>query len=254
MLKPRIGITNSPTIRDDLPIQALNRVYVDAVVRAGGIPVILPVLDPVDADLMVQGLDGLLLSGGSDIDPSLYGAPRLSETDGVDRDRDEWEMGLVFAAIERGIPLLGVCRGAQVVNVAMGGTLMQHLPLVTDHSHRERERFAEPVHDIEVLPGSRLARVAGLHLAGVNSLHHQAVAEIGQELRVVAWAPDGVVEAIESDGPHRILGVQWHPELLPELAGHALLFDWLVSEAVQGPAQIVDVTGPEPLGGGLAVA
>ena len=257
VLKPKIGLTNSPAVHNGLPVEALTRVYIDAVRRAGALPLLMPVLDPIDAASMVEGLDGLLLTGGGDVDPACYGAPRMADTDEVNRARDDWELALVFAAMERGIPVLGICRGSQIINVAMGGTLMQHLPLVTEQAHRERERFDEHIHDVEVLPGSVLAWATGSQRMAVNTLHHQAVAEVGRELRVTGWAPDGVIEAIESDGPHRMLGVQWHPELMSEFAGHAELFTWLVGEALRGavrPSVLVDMTGPDTLGGDLAVA
>jgi putative glutamine amidotransferase len=243
-MKPRIGITSSPTSHDDREVQAVNTAYVTAVVRAGGIPLMFPILDPADVADVIDTVDGLLFTGGGDIEPSRYGAPRMAETDGVEPARDAWELALATAALDHDLPILGVCRGSQLLNVACGGTLMQHLPDVSVVGHRDRLRFAERIHDVEVLVGSRLASVIELHLVGVNTLHHQAVAELGEGLRAVAWAPDGIIEAIEGSGTRRLIGVQWHPELLPHLAGHPDLFAWLIEESRQ--AAVVASIGPEP--------
>jgi putative glutamine amidotransferase len=232
----RIGITATSSVFDGRPVEELTRAYIASVVRAGGLPTILPVLDPELAPAMVDGLDGLLLSGGGDIEPMRYGAPPAPEVDGVDRARDTWELALVAAAIERGVPVLGICRGAQVLNVAAGGTLVQHLPDHSDQVHRDRERFGEIVHGVRIAPGSRLARAMGRVDAGVNTLHHQAVDQIGLGLEAVAWGPDGFVEAVEGVAHARLLGVQWHPELLADVPGHPELFRWLIDEATILPA------------------
>ena len=199
--------------------------------RAGAIPVVLPVLDARDVDDLLRSVDGILLSGGVDIDPSWYGAVRQPEVEVVDLARDEFELALVRAAADLGVPVLGVCRGMQLINVAFGGTLVQHLPGTDSASgHRERVRFAEVIHDIDVVEGSRLGAVLGATHIGVNTLHHQAVDQIGSGLVPVAWSSDdGIVEALESVGTSRMLGVQWHPELLAHLPGNAELFAWLVS-------------------------
>jgi putative glutamine amidotransferase len=237
----RIGITATSSVFDGRPVEELTRAYVSSVVRAGGLPMMLPVLDPDLAPSMVEGIDGLLLSGGGDIEPIRYGAPAAPEVDGVDRARDGWELALVAAAIERGVPVLGICRGAQILNVAAGGTLVQHLPDHTDQVHRDRERFGEIVHGVRIARGSRLARAMGRARAGVNTLHHQAVDQVGLGLEAVAWGPDGFVEAVEGVAHARILGVQWHPELLADVPGHPELFRWLVDEATAVP----DTAGAE---------
>ncbi len=232
-MKPRIGITTTPRVDDDCLLEALDRANVTAVVEAGGMPFVLPVLDPAEAEAAVSCLDGLLLSGGGDVDPAVYGCPALPEVQGVDTGRDAWELALVRAALARDLPVLGICRGAQVLNVGAGGTLIQHLPLVSDLQHCRKDQAATPVHGVRVLDGSRLqaAMGVGLGLLGVNSLHHQAVGTVGAGLRATGWAEDGTIEAVEGEDGRRLLGVQWHPELLVGEPGHAALFGWLVAEA-----------------------
>jgi len=233
-MKPRVGVTATPTIHDDRLVEEINRSYVRAVIDAGGVPLVVPVLEPTDVDAVLDGLDGLLLSGGGDIEPARYGQLPCEHVDGVDRARDAWELALVEAALERDLPIFGICRGLQVLNVARGGSLVQHLPDVTEQSHRERERYADEIHAVEVQADSRVAEAMGLTTGRVNTLHHQAVDELGSGLRIVGRGDDGVVEAIEVvDGP-RAIAVQWHPELLPHLPGHPELFRWLVLEASRG--------------------
>lgn len=230
-MKPRIGITVSLTIHDERAVEALERAYVDAVIRAGGVPLVLPACDPSEVEAVAGCLDGLLLSGGGDVDPARYGAMISPEVKGVEPERDAWELALVAYALKVGLPVLGTCRGAQILNVAMGGTLVVHLPDVTSNEHCQRDRWGEEVHDVAVQKASTLRAVVGLEVIGVNSLHHQAVDQVGTGLRAVGWADDGVVEAVEGIGTTPVLGVQWHPELLPGHEGHPALFAWLVEMA-----------------------
>ena len=248
MAKARIGVTTSPAVHDDIAVEGVNRSYVDAVVRAGAIPVVLPVLEASDVDDLLRSVDGILLSGGVDIDPSVYGAERAPEVEHVDPARDAFELALVRAAADLGIPVLGVCRGLQVLNVAFGGTLIQHLPGAdADAGHRERVRFAEIIHDVDVQAGSRLAEVVGSTRVGVNTLHHQAVDQIGAGLEPVAWSSaDGIVEAIEGVGASRMLGVQWHPELLAHVPGNPELFSWLVSACTTETALVDPAVAATP--------
>ncbi len=232
-MKPRIGITVSLRIHEDRAVEALERAYVDAVVRAGGIPLVLPSCDPADAPAVAEGLDGLLLSGGGDVDPTFYGAPPSPEVRAVEPERDAWELALVRRAAQTGLPVLGTCRGAQVLNVGMGGTLVAHLPALTTSEHCQRDRWSEVVHDVTIQTASSLRAVLGVDVIGVNSLHHQAVDQVGTGLRAVGWSDDGVIEAVEGLGTAPLLGVQWHPELLPHVEGHPALFAWLVAEAVR---------------------
>ena len=233
-MKPRIGLTTTPGAVEDRRVEQVNQAYVDAVVRAGGLPFVLPVLDPDDAGTALLALDGLCVTGGGDVEPSLYGALPVAEVYGLDPGRDAYEMALVRAAARAGLPVLGICRGSQVLNVALGGSLVQHVPAVTGVEHCRRDRAYEFVHRVRVEAGSVLAGVAGGTDVPVNSLHHQAVDRLGAGLRAVAWSEDGVIEGIESDGgPTRLLAVQWHPELLAGHQDHERLFTWLVTEAGQ---------------------
>jgi putative glutamine amidotransferase len=232
-MKPRIGITTTPGTVDNYSVEQVNRAFVEAVVRAGGIPFGLPVLGPDEAEVALLPLDGLLLSGGGDVDPARYGVLPAPEAFGFDPGRDAFEVALVRAAVRASLPLLGICRGCQVLNVALGGSLVQHIPSVTGRNHCEKDRDTVPVHEVHVTPGSLLAGVVGATHVEVNSLHHQAVDRLGDGLQAVAWSDDGVVEGIESVICDNLLGVQWHPELLPGRPAHERLFDWLVTEAAR---------------------
>jgi putative glutamine amidotransferase len=235
-MSPRIGITATPTATDGRVAESLNRAYVDAVHLAGGVPIVIPTLEPGAASTILELLDGLVLSGGGDVDPACYGQISVPEVDGVDARRDEWELALARLATERGTPLLGICRGAQVLNVACRGTLVQDLPSITDQIHRASDRCGDVVHSIDIDPASSLAEALGTVAIGANTLHHQAVADVGAGLRACAWAQDGTIEAIESTDARSILGVQWHPELLTGHAAHRRLFGWLVAAAAEAGA------------------
>ncbi len=228
---PRIGLTTSPTALEGRPVEALERVFVDAIDGVGAVPVILPVLDPARARSVVEGLDGMLFSGGGDVHPSWYNSLPSPHLGTVDPPRDAWEIALARAGVARGLPMMGICRGAQVINVALGGSLVQHLPDVTDLAHCVKEECSRPVHTVRIEGGSRLRTVVGTEVLGVNSLHHQAVAEVGDGLASVAWADDGTVEAVEGLARNRIFGVQWHPELMTASPGHGELFQWLAEES-----------------------
>ena len=253
-MKPRIGITVSLSIHEDRAVEALERAYVDAVLRAGGIPLVLPSCDPSDAPAVAEGLDGLLLSGGGDVDPGVYGGLPSPEVRAVEPERDAWELALVRYAVEVGLPVLGTCRGAQVLNVAMGGTLVAHLPAITAREHCLRDRWSEAVHEVSLQQASSLRTIVGADVIGVNSLHHQAVDQVGTGLRAVGWSDDGVIEAVEGLGESPLLGVQWHPELLPALDGHPALFAWLIGEASRFRPAVVAAARTDELAPPLAVA
>ena len=231
-MKARVGITSAPTVQDERRVDRVSRWYVDAVVRAGATPLILPTLAVDQAEEIVAGLDGLILTGGGDVSPWLYGQEPAPEVYDTDPARDDWEQALVAAAGTE-VPVLGVCRGAQLLNVAAGGTLIQHLPTVTTENHRQRARDREAVHRVDIAPDSRLAEILGQRRVGVNTIHHQAIDRVGRGLRAVAWAPDGVIEAVERSDGAPIVAVQWHPEALIDLPPHGRLFLWLTRSAAR---------------------
>jgi putative glutamine amidotransferase len=194
--------------------------YVSAVNAAGGLA-LLVTPDPAlteDPDGLLDRIDGLMLTGGTDLDPALYGEKPHPQTQSFQRDRDEFEIALVRRAIERDMPVLGICRGMQVLNVAHGGSLLQHLP--DSHGHEDHRRvpgsFDGSDHDVRLVDGSLAARTAGEHLHPTKSHHHQGVARIGDCLRVSGIsALDALPEAIERPDRTFVLGVQWHPEADP---------------------------------------
>jgi putative glutamine amidotransferase len=191
--------------------------YVAAVQRAGGIAVLLPPDEIVeqDPDELLDLLDGLVLAGGADIDPAAYGAEPHEETRGSVPVRDGFEVALARRAIERDIPLLGICRGMQLMNVARGGTLLQHLPEVYGHHEHRRAvgSFDGADHDVRLAEGSLAARAAGEELLGTKSHHHQGVDVLGEGLQVSGWSTmDELPEALEMPDRRFVLGVQWHPE------------------------------------------
>jgi putative glutamine amidotransferase len=208
-MRPLVGISCSSTRdRDGTPRFSVPQAYVRRVEAAGARAIVLPTVDPLAAESYVDLVDGVLLSGGADVDPGLYGADRHPEVKEVDRPRDDFEIALAREADAAGRPLLGICRGVQVMNVALGGTLVQHEP-----SHKVE---AEDAHPVDVTAGTRLGRIVGATGFSVNSHHHQAIDRCAATLRVVARAPDGTVEAAESERHPFLVGVQWHPERLSD--------------------------------------
>jgi putative glutamine amidotransferase len=195
----------------------LPRNYIDAVQAAGGLAVMLPADDRVvdEPDELLDVLDGLILAGGADIDPGAYGAERHPETLGTVPERDSFEIALTRRALERDLPTLGICRGMQLMNVARGGTLLQHLP--ESHGHQEHRRnpgsFDNADHDVRLAEGSLAARAAGETEHGTKSHHHQGVDRLGDGFEITGWSAfDELPEAIEVPGSRFALGVQWHPE------------------------------------------
>lgn len=215
-MRPLVVVTAIPRrIETTLPGESdhatVHRRFGELVARAGGVPVTAePAADPVE---LAGRADAVIINGGGDVDPAAYGAERHPRTDWVDPERDRFELGLAREAVERGVPVLGVCRGLHVLNVALGGTLIQHLPDVTELDHDVREPFERPAHEVELEPRSRLGAVYGAERLAVNTVHHQAAERLGGDLVASARADDGTIEGIES-GDGRALGVQWHPELM----------------------------------------
>jgi len=207
-----------------------SRCYVDAVHRAGGMAVMLPA-DPAaveDPDSLLDLLDALVLAGGADVDPANYGAEPHPTTRGTVPERDAFELALATRAMERDMPFLGICRGMQVMNVARGGTLTQHLP--DDYGHGDHRRalgtFDNSDHDVRLADGSLVARAAGEIIHGTKSHHHQGVDRIGSGLEITGWATiDDLPEVLEVPGNRFSLGVQWHPEVDPESPLLAALVD-----------------------------
>ena len=215
--KPAIGLTTyldqAQTGIWDVRASFLPAIYFQGVTLAGGIAVLLPP-QPVNADIVnrvLDGLDGLVITGGKDIDPGSYGQQPHPATDKPGRDRDAWELALLGEALKRKLPVLGICRGAQVLNVALGGTLHQHLPDVTGHTGHRAGNAVFTTLPVRTVPGTRLAALIG-ESTDVKCYHHQAIAELGESLVVSAWDADGVIEAIELPGDGFVVAVQWHPE------------------------------------------
>ena len=200
--------------------------YVRSVERAGGRPLIVPTTSEDAAVELLELLDGLVLSGGSDVDPGRYGAPPHPTTDEPREARDGAELSLLEAALERDMPVLAICRGSQVLNVARGGDLVQHLPDVLGHDEHRHTPGAFADHDVAIEPESRLGRILG-ERAPVKSHHHQGFGRVGAGLREVAWADDGTLEALEDPERRFLLGVLWHPEEGEDAA----LFEALVEQA-----------------------
>ena len=189
--------------------------YVQAFRRAGAVPLLLAQPDPEDCEAILDRVDGLVLTGGGDVDPAGYGADRDPHTVDVEPEADAAERALIVAAREHGMPTLGICRGMQILNVALGGTMRQHIttesgphgPEPTDPDLVKRHG-----HEVRLEPGSRLASLYGTSQRWVNSYHHQAVDRVADGLTVAAVSPDGIVEGLEHDETWDALGVQWHPE------------------------------------------
>jgi gamma-glutamyl-gamma-aminobutyrate hydrolase PuuD len=211
--KPVVGITTYLTRAAwgawDLDAALVPAAYVRAVVRAGGAPLLVPPGAGVEETL--DAVDGLIFSGGSDLDPATYGQEPHPETNGVVADRDRAELTLLQAALARDLPVLAVCRGSQVLNVALGGDLIQHLPDEVGHDIHKHTPGEYSDHDVALEPETRLAALLGDH-APVKSHHHQGFGRLGSGLREAARADDGTLEALEDPSRRFVLGVLWHPE------------------------------------------
>jgi putative glutamine amidotransferase len=228
-MRPLIGITSyAEEIRwgvwtEDAALVPL--AYVRAVEHAGGRPLVVPPSED-GLDETLDALDGVIFSGGGDLDPELYGAEAHDATDAPRKQRDAAELRLLEAALDRDMPVLAICRGSQLLNVARGGDLVQHLPEAVGHEQHRHVPGSFSDHDVEVAADSRLGGLLG-DRAPVKSHHHQGYGRIGSGLRQVAWAEDGVVEGLEDSDKRFALGVLWHPEEGEDFA----LFQGLVDEA-----------------------
>lgn len=228
-----IGVTldaEQPGGYSKFPWYALRANYADAIAAAGGLPVALPHLSQLAPDTL-ERIDGLVVTGGAfDVDPALYGAAQRHATVTLKEGRTASELALVQGALARDMPVLGICGGQQLLAVAVGGTLIQHIPdsIPGALEHEQPNPRDEAGHEIAVTPGTLLHRITGSTRMSVNSAHHQAVAETGPFARVNAVAPDGVIEGVEDARYRFCLGVQWHPEFLID-PGDRLIFDAFVA-------------------------
>jgi len=217
MAQPVIGLTldsEPPGGYSKLPWYALRQNYCSAVVRAGGLPVLLP-HEPEQAKAYLRLIDGLVVTGGAfDVDPTLFGAGERHPTVTTKEQRTVFELAITRLAVESDRPVLGICGGQQLLNVALGGSLIQHIPdeVPGALAHEQKNPRTEPGHTVRLTEGTRLREIAGAGEIPVNSAHHQAVKAPGPGLVVDATAPDGVIEGIEDPRRRFCIGVQWHPE------------------------------------------
>jgi putative glutamine amidotransferase len=216
--EPLVGVTTSITVGQSPERAYVNSAYLEAVQQAGGVPVLLPPqLSKASLERLVRGLDAVLLTGGGDMDPASFGETPHPTLYDVAPSRDALETSVTHMALEKNTPLLAICRGIQVLNVALGGTLYQDVGTEpgTAIQHSQKEARDQATHKVTVAPGSRLAKVLGTDDVEVNSFHHQVIKALGRGLKPVAWAPDKLVEGVELDDDSRfVVGVQWHPEHL----------------------------------------
>ncbi len=229
--RPRIGVTLDAD--DEARRYQLKRAYVDAVLAAGGLPVLIPWGDVAVSNLFLAQIDGLVLSGGHfDIPPERYGEARRPSCGRTQEARTDFEWGLCQGALASGLPLLGVCGGMQLMNVVRGGTLWQDLPADLGLQHEQPEPRDVPSHPVEIVPETLLARLVGAAPLPANTTHHQAVKATGAGLLVSGQTADGVVEALELPGAPFVLGVQWHPESVARHdPRHAAIYRGLVHAA-----------------------
>jgi putative glutamine amidotransferase len=232
MTKPLIGIGSDVAQKKGERDRAFAyTTYVDSLRRAGAVPVVIPP-QPENAAELVEDLDGLLLAGGDDCDPAVYGEERHPSTEPMDPRRQSNDLSLARAARERGIPTLGICLGVQVMNVAAGGTLIQDIATAMetdiDHASEPADRHR---HEVFIESNTQLAGILGARELNVNSSHHQAIGSVADGLRVTAHAPDGVIEGLEDPSHPFYVGVQWHPEDMPREESASALFGAFVEAA-----------------------
>lgn len=248
--RPLIGVTTSEVRRAETITQtaegdpprhemALGLTYLRAIEMAGGIPVVMPPLHLDAIEPLLDRVDGICLSGGPDLDPEHYEQPPHPKLGPTEPDLDRFEIAIAKAADQRGKPILAICRGAQAINVARGGKLLQHIPDRQDPgenghvAHRQDAPGDVVTHNVEIDAGSRLAEIIGGGQAAVNSFHHQAAEELGERLVPVAWAPDGILEGVEDPERPFLIGVQWHAETLVDRPEELALFEAFVDAAAE---------------------
>ena len=234
MTSPLIGITTTHIPqKQPLPSSGVSEAYIRAVHAAGGLPLLIPSgLSAEELQVLSARVDGILFTGGGDIDPVYFNGMPHARVYNIIPERDETEIGLVRLAAEVNLPFMGICRGIQVINVALGGTLYtdiaDQLPGALKHDFTEKVYLA---HSIQVKPGTRLSAILGATRIQATSLHHQGVGQVAERLAPVAWAPDGLVEAVElADHPFG-LAVQWHPEWLQDMKEMRNLFKAFIESA-----------------------
>ena len=230
MTKPLIGVTSY--VRNENNRFTIPARYVEAVERAHGIPAVLTPTTK-SPDKIVDRFDGFVLTGGADVDPSEYGGRNDESVYGVDQERDQYELAITRALIERSVPLLAICRGIQVLNVALGGTLVEHIPNEFGESVVHRDEGVDHVmHSVSIDPQSRLAGIIGETELECPSYHHQSVRDVAPEFTVCARSNDGVIEAMESDRYPKVIAIQWHPEYVADTdQNQQRLFDQLIAWA-----------------------
>ena len=243
-VRPLIAVTTSEVRRSETVSptpegepasheMALGLKYLQALEAAGAIPVVVPPLAPELAQSLLDRVDGVCMSGGPDIDPRAYGEDRHASTGPVESGLDDFELALARAADGRGLPMLAICRGMQVLNVARGGSLHQHLPDLArgEIDHRQSAPGAQTTHAVALSESSRVARILERVQTEVNSFHHQGVSRLGEGLVITGRAPDGTVEAVEATDRDFVVGVQWHAESLTDRPEQAALFGAFVDAA-----------------------
>jgi putative glutamine amidotransferase len=242
--KPLIGITTTIKTRSDgIDVYAAYVANVSAVERAGGLPVMIPcAIDTNTLREMYERIDGILLPGGGDVDPDAYHAAPHAKTANIDRARDQAEMALARWSAAENRPLFAICRGHQVVNVALGGSLIQDIPSqidtpITHQSLQSPVQRDALLHPVKIMPGTLLSAIMGKQQEEVNSIHHQAIDRLAPSLVVTASSDDGIIEAAEMPGHQFYLSVQWHPEDLQHMTSMQNLYSAFVTAASQGRSQ-----------------
>lgn len=230
MKKPIIGLTTYPPGENHgwhTP-----KLYIDAVTRAGGVPILLPGNTPQHVEQWLACVDGLVFIGGGDIDPKQYHGQPHETIYNLSDERDSAEIALMKAVLEHPKPTLAICRGLQVLNTVLGGSLYEHLPDIVGEETLHRVPPRDPIlHDIDIKADSQLAKLLGTKIK-TASWHHQAIKSLGKDLTAVAFAPDGVIEAVEINRDIPLVAVQWHPEITAEQdKGQQGLFEWLIEQA-----------------------